>query len=108
LLANPNTRSQLTDERSKGVPAQRAVSNVTFDVADVYALPFDDGSFQAVFAKVLQLHLYTCVHLRERARAMREMRRVLRPSGVAAVRDLDWGAWPMARAHRCWSSSGTS
>ena len=75
---------------AEALASARAVTNVTFQLADVYTLPFDDGSFDAVFANGLLLHL------REPVRALREMRRVLRAGGVAAVRDLDWGSWLVA------------
>lgn len=61
------------------------VDNVCFETGDVYALAHDDASFDIVHAhQVLQ-------HLREPVTALREMRRVLRPGGVLAVRDADYG-----------------
>ena len=58
-----------------------------FEVGDVYALPFADATFDVVFAhQVLQ-------HLADPVRALREMRRVLRPEGWLAVRDADYGAF---------------
>ena len=65
--------------------AARGVKNVRFEVADVYRLPFPDGSFDAVFAHVVLMHLS------EPVRALTEMRRVLRPGGIVGVRDCDWG-----------------
>jgi ubiquinone/menaquinone biosynthesis C-methylase UbiE len=61
------------------------VTNVTFRVGDVYDLDFSDFSFDIVYAhQVLQ-------HLSDPVRALREMRRVLAPGGVVAVRDADYG-----------------
>ena len=61
-------------------------------VADVYALPFDDASFDVVHAhQVLQ-------HLSDPVAALREMRRVCRPDGVVAVRDADYEAFSWAPA----------
>jgi len=57
-----------------------------FELADVYALPYGDDSFDVVHAhQVLQ-------HLTDPVRAMREMTRVCRPGGWIAVRDADYAA----------------
>lgn len=59
---------------------------VTFAVGDVYALDLDDDSFDVVHAhQVLQ-------HLSDPVGALRELRRVVRPDGVVAVRDSDYAA----------------
>ncbi len=68
-------------EKARALAVQRSVTNVRFEVANVYDLPFPDGSFDAALANtVLQ-------HLREPVRALKELRRVLRPGGIAGVRD---------------------
>jgi SAM-dependent methyltransferase len=61
--------------------------NASFGVASVYNLPFADSQFDAVFAHAL------FEHLREPARALSEMRRVLRSSGIVALRSPDWAGW---------------
>jgi ubiquinone/menaquinone biosynthesis C-methylase UbiE len=62
-------------------------TNVTFAPGDVYALDFDDNSFDVVHAhQVLQ-------HLTSPVAALREIRRVLAPGGLLAVRDSDYGAF---------------
>ena len=76
--------SQVAQAHALG--AMRGVMNVRFEVADVYRLPFPDGSFDAAFAHAVLMHL------REPVRALAEVRRVLRPGGIAGVRDPDWGA----------------
>ncbi|MDH4170226.1 MAG: methyltransferase domain-containing protein [Acidimicrobiia bacterium] len=63
------------------------VANVRFLVGDGYALDFGDGEFDVVHAhQVLQ-------HVSDPVRALTEMRRVLRPGGVLAVRDSDYHAF---------------
>ena len=71
--------------QAQALSAARGITNVRFEVADVYRMPFPDGSFDAVFAHVVLMHL------REPVRALAEIRRVLRPGGVVGVRDCDWG-----------------
>jgi ubiquinone/menaquinone biosynthesis C-methylase UbiE len=73
-------------ERARALAAERGVSNVRFEVASLYQLPFPDHSFDAVFAHA------TLMHLRQPVRALAELRRVLRPGGVVGIRDPDWGA----------------
>jgi ubiquinone/menaquinone biosynthesis C-methylase UbiE len=65
---------------------ERGLDNVEFVVGDVNALEFPDGNFDVVHAhQVLQ-------HLADPVGALREMRRVCRPGGVVAVRDVDYAA----------------
>ena len=71
--------------QAQALSAARGVTNVRFEVADVYRLPFPDGSFEAVFANTVLMHL------REPVRALAKVRRVLRPGGIAGIRDTDWG-----------------
>ena len=64
-----------------------APGNLTFEVGDVYALEAADGSFDVVHAhQVLQ-------HLSDPVAALSEMRRVLAPGGVLAVRDSDYAGF---------------
>jgi ubiquinone/menaquinone biosynthesis C-methylase UbiE len=66
---------------------QSGASPVHFEQGDVYSLRFEDSSFDVVYAhQVLQ-------HLSEPVAALIEMRRVLRPGGLLAVRDSDYGAF---------------
>ena len=64
--------------------AGQGVTNVDFAVADLYSLPYPDGSFDIVHAhQVLQ-------HLADPVAALRELGRVCRPGGVVAARDGDY------------------
>jgi SAM-dependent methyltransferase len=77
-------------------------ANLTFQVADAYALPFPDASFDVVHAHQV-LH-----HLADPPAAIREMLRVARPGGLVALREADYGAafwYPDATAWRAWQQS---
>jgi ubiquinone/menaquinone biosynthesis C-methylase UbiE len=70
--------------------AEAGATSVSFAQGDVYALDFDDGSFDVVHAhQVLQ-------HLSDPIAALREMHRVLRAGGLVAVRDSDYAAFTWA------------
>ena len=71
-------------EQARRAAGDRA--NLDFATGDVYALDYPDDSFDVVHAhQVLQ-------HLGDPVRALREMRRVTRPGGLIAARDVDYGA----------------
>lgn len=73
-------------EAAKDHAAQAGVENVEFRQADAYHLPFEDDSFDVVYAhQVLQ-------HLSDPIAALREMRRVARPGAYVAVRESDYAA----------------
>jgi len=72
-------------ERANGLAESERVDNVEFRVGDAYALEFADASFDVVHAhQVLQ-------HLARPVDALHEFRRVLKPGGLLAVRDVDYG-----------------
>lgn len=84
VLGIDNSLSPLDGARE--LAAQVGAENVTFAVADVYALDAADDSFDIVHAhQVLQ-------HLGDPVAALREMLRVCRPGGVVAARDADYAA----------------
>ncbi|HHV19972.1 MAG TPA: methyltransferase domain-containing protein [Propionibacterium sp.] len=61
-----------------------SASNVEFCIADVHALSLPDGHVDVAHAhQVLQ-------HVTDPVQALREMRRVVRPGGLIAVRDVDY------------------
>jgi ubiquinone/menaquinone biosynthesis C-methylase UbiE len=70
-------------ERARAYAAEKGSTNVTFRVGDVYALPFADSTFDAVFSNAL------LDHLRAPQQAIAEMYRVLKPGGVLGVRTAD-------------------
>ncbi len=84
-------------DRSADVLAQARASadatwpaNVTLVTGDAYRLQFDEATFDVVHAhQVLQ-------HLSSPVSALAEMARVLRPGGLLAVRDSDYGGFVWA------------
>lgn len=60
--------------------------NLAFVTGDAYALPFDDDSFDIAHAH------QTLQHVADPVRMLREMRRVVKPGGIVAVRDVDYAA----------------
>jgi len=57
------------------------VNNVTFRQGDIFALPFEDESFDVVFSQTV---LY---HIPNPEKALTEIKRVLRRGGLVALRD---------------------
>ncbi len=71
-------------EQAAALAEDRGVGNVDFVVGDAYALDLPDDSVDIVHAhQVLQ-------HLARPVDALREWRRVVRPGGVVAARDVDY------------------
>jgi SAM-dependent methyltransferase len=70
--------------KARAEAARRGLINVRFDVASVDDLPFPDASFDAALAHTLLFHLP------DPLRALRALRRVLKPGGVVCVSDDDW------------------
>ena len=64
---------------------EEGIYNASFEVGSAYELPYEDGRFDVVYAH------HVMQHLSDPVRALREARRVLRPGGLVAVRDSDYG-----------------
>ncbi len=58
-----------------------SVGNVTFRQGDIFALPFEDDSFDVVFSQTVLFHVP------HPEKALAEIKRVLRPGGLVALRD---------------------
>jgi len=67
-----------------------SITNVRFEVGSVYDLSFADNAFDVVFAHAV------FEHLREPLIALAEIRRVLAPGGLVALRSPDWGGFLLA------------
>lgn len=72
-------------ERAKELAKHSGISNVTFQTASVYELPFPDNSFDALFANAV------LEHLADPLKAISEMKRVLKSGGTIGIRDTDQG-----------------
>jgi SAM-dependent methyltransferase len=70
-------------ELARKTAAERRIENVEFTTGSVLELPFDEATFDVVYANAVLFYL------REQKPALVEMRRVLRPGGLAAVSDDD-------------------
>ena len=71
----------------------KGVSNVTFREAEAAALPFADGEFDLVTCRIAPHHFPDC------GQFAREMARVLKPGGVAAMIDNIVPGDPVAARH---------
>jgi len=68
--------------------------NLSFRMANVQELPFDDESFDRVMATQLLLHVP------DPQLALAEIRRVLAPGGLISVGEIDWGTVAVGTADR--------
>ena len=66
--------------------AGRRLTNVEFRQGNLTQLPFESGSLDAVIA------VTAIQHLRNPVDGLNEIRRVLKPGGIVAVKDEDWGS----------------
>jgi SAM-dependent methyltransferase len=74
-------------EAARAIADERGVTNARFETADVYALPFEDATFDAAFSHAM------LQHLADPLAALSEIRRVLKPNAVIGLGDADrWGS----------------
>jgi len=72
-------------EVGRAYARERGVSNIRFETGNIYNLPFESNTFDAVFAHAVLYHLKTP------GKALTELHRLLKPGGVIGIRDLDNG-----------------
>ncbi|MDJ0335508.1 methyltransferase domain-containing protein [Salinibacterium sp. G-O1] len=73
--------------------------NLEFLVADAYALPFEDDTFDIAHAH------QTLQHVANPVAVLRELRRVVKPGGLVAARDVDYAGvivYPESRGLTEW------
>lgn len=68
-------------EAARQHAVQQQAKQVRFEVADICALPFPDNSFDAAYCNAV------LAHLQHPEQAVRELYRVLKPGGVAGIRN---------------------
>ncbi|KAK4541537.1 hypothetical protein LTR36_007834 [Oleoguttula mirabilis] len=74
-------------QRAAEYARKAGASNISFEVANVYKLPFPDSSFDVVHASQVLAHLDAPVQ------ALKEMLRVTKPNGVVASKDGVLHTW---------------
>lgn len=91
--SSPDARIASIDQSTASLEEARArirdrgYSNVTFQQADLFALPFEDESFDDLFV------CFVLEHLSEPGKALSCMTRVLRPGGTITAIEGDHGSW---------------
>lgn len=80
--------AELSLEQTKAVDKEARTKglNLTFESADVYALPYADKTFDAVFMSAV------VGNLQRPSKALDEIYRVLTPGGLVAVKEFDHSA----------------
>jgi ubiquinone/menaquinone biosynthesis C-methylase UbiE len=75
--------SQESLEKAKQLIAQARFTNVTFQPADIFHLPFDDGHFDHIFV------CFVLEHLQYPFKALESLKKVLKPGGSITVIEGD-------------------
>lgn len=77
-------------EKARESCKQRGTENVSFSVADLNKLPFDDDSFDIVHAHQVLSHLPGQHGDPGPVWGLKEMRRVCKPGGLVCAREAEW------------------
>ena len=73
-------------ELARARAGELGLTNCSFDVGSVLDLPYPDASFDAVFGHTILMQFS------DPAPVLAEVKRVLKPGGIAAFRELDFAA----------------
>jgi SAM-dependent methyltransferase len=77
-------------QHGRALASEQGLTNVSFEEGSVYELAFPEATFDVAFGhQVLQ-------HLSRPHEALEELKRVLEPGGILAVRDSDYATMPFA------------
>lgn len=67
---------------ARALAEAKGISNIDFQKASIFQLPFENDQFDIVFAQAL------FAHIPQHSEAIREIHRVLKPGGYVAIRDI--------------------
>ena len=86
--------------QARALAADRDIPSVEFVVGNAYALDFRDDTFDIVHAH------QTLQHVADPVAVLREMRRVAKPGGIVAARDVDYSGvvlYPASEGLDAWA-----
>ena len=72
-------------EKARALALEKGLHNIQFQQASIFELPFEDNSFDAIFVSAVMGNIDRPYD------AMKEVFRVLKPGGVAGLREFDHG-----------------
>lgn len=73
-------------EYAKQHASEKNIKNISFIEGDIISLPFPDQSFDVVYTNAVLCHTKLPIHV------ITELKRVVKPGGFVAAREMDWGA----------------
>jgi ubiquinone/menaquinone biosynthesis C-methylase UbiE len=88
-------------KQGESLANERGLNNITWQTVDGNNLPFEDNSFDIVFAH------QTLQHVKDPVTVLKEMRRVVKPGGIVAARDADYRSfswYPEPKAIGDWAA----
>jgi ubiquinone/menaquinone biosynthesis C-methylase UbiE len=90
-------------DKARSHAQEKAMTNVRFDVGDIHKWEETDGISEKAF-DIVHVH-QVLQHLQDPLSAMRQMKRLVKPGGILAVRDADYSAmqwYPPIAGLRTW------